>query len=550
VRSRQTPLQLVSPAPHDTTHTPALHTCPRRTRVPQAPQLARSVWRSRHTPPQLVRPHAARHHAGARRSTPAPRGSALPQAPQLRGRSAGRGRRRCSWSARVARHHAHARSTPGRRRTRVPQAPQLRRSVCRSRQDARAVGEAGAARHHARPAGADLARGAGVPQAPQLSRSSVRSRQAPLQLVCPPPHDTTQAPRSTPAPRRTRCRRRRSGRGRSAGRGRRRAVGEPVAARDHAAPRSRPAPRRRRCRRRRSWLRSVWRSRQAPAQFGLPARRQDTAQAAPSTPAPRGRRCRRRRSGRGRLARSRQTPPQLVSPCGARHARRPRGAHLARGAGGAAGAAVGAVVLQVAAEPPQLVVPRRRRSAQVPVGADLPWRRRGRRRRSGRGRSAGRGTTPPQLGLAARHETTHAPRSQMRPLGHTLPQAPQLLRSVWGRRSSARAPPSRPPSSPRVQVWRLDAQVRGTPVGAHLPRGAHVAAGAAVLAVGAGAHAEAAVAERLRAGTALHARAVDAHVPRGARVAAGAAVLRAALGVDARPATGRNPRLNQCFKRI
>jgi len=36
--SRQTPEQLVVPAPHDTVHTPAEHTCPAAHARPQTPQ--------------------------------------------------------------------------------------------------------------------------------------------------------------------------------------------------------------------------------------------------------------------------------------------------------------------------------------------------------------------------------------------------------------------------------------------------------------------------------------------------------------------------------
>ena len=40
------------------TQTPAAHACPAEHARPQAPQLALSLWRSRHTPEQLVVPVA------------------------------------------------------------------------------------------------------------------------------------------------------------------------------------------------------------------------------------------------------------------------------------------------------------------------------------------------------------------------------------------------------------------------------------------------------------------------------------------------------------
>jgi hypothetical protein len=56
VRSRQTPEQLVVPAPHETVHMPREQIWPEGQPRPQAPQLALSVWRSRQTPVQLLVP--------------------------------------------------------------------------------------------------------------------------------------------------------------------------------------------------------------------------------------------------------------------------------------------------------------------------------------------------------------------------------------------------------------------------------------------------------------------------------------------------------------
>jgi hypothetical protein len=54
--SRQTPEQLVSPALHETWHTPAEQTCPLTHARPQAPQWLLSVCVSRQTPEQSVVP--------------------------------------------------------------------------------------------------------------------------------------------------------------------------------------------------------------------------------------------------------------------------------------------------------------------------------------------------------------------------------------------------------------------------------------------------------------------------------------------------------------
>jgi hypothetical protein len=49
-------MQLSRPAPHDTAHVPAEHTCPAGHARPHAPQLALSVWVSRQVLAQLERP--------------------------------------------------------------------------------------------------------------------------------------------------------------------------------------------------------------------------------------------------------------------------------------------------------------------------------------------------------------------------------------------------------------------------------------------------------------------------------------------------------------
>ena len=46
------------PVGHEVTHTLAVQTWPEAHARPHAPQLARSVWRSRHVPEQLVCPAA------------------------------------------------------------------------------------------------------------------------------------------------------------------------------------------------------------------------------------------------------------------------------------------------------------------------------------------------------------------------------------------------------------------------------------------------------------------------------------------------------------
>ncbi len=56
VRSRQTPPQLVVPAPQLTAHVPALHTWPAAHAWPHAPQFATSDLTLSQTPPQSVRP--------------------------------------------------------------------------------------------------------------------------------------------------------------------------------------------------------------------------------------------------------------------------------------------------------------------------------------------------------------------------------------------------------------------------------------------------------------------------------------------------------------
>jgi hypothetical protein len=61
---------------------PLEQTCPFAQALPQAPQLARSLCRSRHAPPHSVCP-SRQLTTHAPRSQMRPLGQALPQAPQL-----------------------------------------------------------------------------------------------------------------------------------------------------------------------------------------------------------------------------------------------------------------------------------------------------------------------------------------------------------------------------------------------------------------------------------------------------------------------------------
>ena len=54
--ARQVPPQLARPPPHDAWQDEPVHTWPGMQAVPHAPQLARSVVRSRHTPPHSTSP--------------------------------------------------------------------------------------------------------------------------------------------------------------------------------------------------------------------------------------------------------------------------------------------------------------------------------------------------------------------------------------------------------------------------------------------------------------------------------------------------------------
>jgi hypothetical protein len=74
-------MQSVRPAAHDTRHTPAAQICPSAQLVPQAPQLARSVCRSRQVPEQLESPvpHDT-WHTPAEHTWPA--AQSVPQVPQ------------------------------------------------------------------------------------------------------------------------------------------------------------------------------------------------------------------------------------------------------------------------------------------------------------------------------------------------------------------------------------------------------------------------------------------------------------------------------------
>jgi hypothetical protein len=63
-------------------HAPAPQTCPAAHALPQAPQLARSLWRSRQTPAHSLVP-ATQETRHAPPSQTCPEAHALPQAPQF-----------------------------------------------------------------------------------------------------------------------------------------------------------------------------------------------------------------------------------------------------------------------------------------------------------------------------------------------------------------------------------------------------------------------------------------------------------------------------------
>jgi hypothetical protein len=132
-------------------------------------------------------------------------------------------------------------------------------------------------------------------------------------------------------------------------------------------------------------LLSVRRSRHTPEQLVVPVPHDTAGTHRWSTPARWGTRCRRRRSGCRSVCRSRHTPEQLVEPA-ARQRARAVGAHLPRRARAAAGAAVGAVGGEVAADARAVGGARARTNAQAPLEHTCPAGTRGRRRRSWRGR--------------------------------------------------------------------------------------------------------------------------------------------------------------------
>ncbi len=81
-RSAQVPPQLVSPAPHETTHIPPVHEWPAAQALPHMPQFCSSVMRSAQEVPHTVWPVGQVSWQVLPMHT-APRGHALPHAPQL-----------------------------------------------------------------------------------------------------------------------------------------------------------------------------------------------------------------------------------------------------------------------------------------------------------------------------------------------------------------------------------------------------------------------------------------------------------------------------------
>jgi hypothetical protein len=143
-------MQSVRPAPHETAHVPALHTCPAGHALPQAPQFALSVARSRQVPPQLV--SDVPQNTSQRPSVQTcPAEHTLPQVPQF------------SLSILVSAQYRV--STP-------PSTPP----------QAISVGPHSVAQ---RPIAQTVPAGQVVPQAPQLARSVSSTTQTPPHAVCP-----------------------------------------------------------------------------------------------------------------------------------------------------------------------------------------------------------------------------------------------------------------------------------------------------------------------------------------------------------------------------
>jgi hypothetical protein len=146
-RSRHTPAQSVVPWPQLEAQRPALQSCPAGQALPHMPQWALSVCRSRHTPPQAVAPMGQLTPQTPRSQT-CPLAQALPQAPQL------------------------ARSPMGSTQTATPPSspPQRRRFAAHSSPQ--------------RPSEHTCPEGQALPHVPQLARSVCTLAQTPLQRVC------------------------------------------------------------------------------------------------------------------------------------------------------------------------------------------------------------------------------------------------------------------------------------------------------------------------------------------------------------------------------
>jgi hypothetical protein len=408
-RSRQTPEQLVNPLAQVTEHTSPSTRCPLAQAVPQAPQLAvvggevaaharavgearcrssrrtgprstpargagaaagaavaRSVWRSRQTPEQLVVPGAGDLTTRCPRSTPARW--------RRRGRTAAVGAvgGEVAADARAVVEPGAAAHDAGARGAHLPAAHAAAGAAVvavggRSRHTPAALGEPRRrTRRRRRPVGAHLPAGAGVAAGAAVVVVGVQVA-ADAAAVGEPRRRTTpgRCRWRRPARWRRRCRRRRSCARRSAGRGRSRCSSlSALRRRVWQAPRSRPARWRRRCRsapqlvvvggevaaharcsslsperssraqapleqtcplaqdgpQRPQFARSLWRSRQTPLHSVRPVPHDTSQTRRWSTPARWRRRCRRRRSWRGRVWRSRQTPAHSVRPAARDHA--------------------------------------------------------------------------------------------------------------------------------------------------------------------------------------------------------------------------------------
>jgi hypothetical protein len=157
---------------------------------------------------------AAAHPARARGADLSGGAGAVPHARSWRGRSGGRGTRRCSWSARGARDDAGAAGADLPAGAGVAAGAAVGDVGLQVAAHAAALGAARAHESWQAPAVQICPRGTCSAGA-AVEAVGLGSRQTPAQLVVPAPQVTVHAPRSTPARWGTRCRRRRSWRGRS-----------------------------------------------------------------------------------------------------------------------------------------------------------------------------------------------------------------------------------------------------------------------------------------------------------------------------------------------